>query len=104
MKKVVNFLRGSVEVEAQGAFPERFLNLCAQRGVSFWGVEWVESTAVRLKVPRQERGDLEDLAVRSGCTLSEVERGGLPILCACLCGGGLAGLVSRRKPKKKRKR
>ena len=46
MKKVVNFLRGSVEVEAQGAFPERFLNLCAQRGVSFWGVEWVESTAV----------------------------------------------------------
>ena len=78
MKKVVNFLRGSVEVEAQGAFPERFLNLCAQRGVSFWGVEWVESTAVRLKVPRQERGDLEDLAVRSGCTLSEVERGGLP--------------------------
>ena len=78
MKKVVNFLRGSVEVEAQGAFPERFLNLCAQRGVSFWGVEWVESTAVRLKVPRQERGDLEDLATRSGCTLSEVERGGLP--------------------------
>ena len=78
MKKVVNFLRGSVEVEAQGAFPERFLNLCAQRGVSFWGVEWVESTAVRLKVPPQERCGLEDLAVRSGCTLSEVERGGLP--------------------------
>ena len=35
---------------------------------------------------------------------ASLERGGLPILCACLCGGGLAGLLSRRKPKKKRKR
>ena len=61
MKKVVNFLRGSVEVEAQGAFPRnsRFLNLCAQRGVPLRGVEWVESTAVRLKVPPQERCGLE---------------------------------------------
>ena len=33
-----------------------------------------------------------------------LEQGGAAILCACLCGGGLAGLVSRRKPKKKRKR
>ena len=45
MRRAVNFLRGSVEVEASGPFPERFLNLCAQRGVVFWGVTWLESGA-----------------------------------------------------------
>ena len=39
VRQIVNLLRGSVELEVQGAFPERFLNLCAQRGVAFWGVE-----------------------------------------------------------------
>ena len=35
---------------------------------------------------------------------ASLERGGAALLCACLCGGGLAGLICRRKPKKKRKR
>lgn len=82
MKRVINFLRGSVEVEASGPFPERFLNLCAQRGVSFWGVEWLDGNAVRLTVPRQERGGLEELGERTGCTVREVEREGLPAFLA----------------------
>lgn len=78
MKCVINFLRGSVEVEAAGPFPERFLNLCAQRGISFWGVEWLPGNAVRLTVPRGERDALEELAERTGCKLCDVEREGLP--------------------------
>lgn len=78
MKRVINYLRGSVEVEAAGPFPERFLNLCAQQGVSFWGVEWRDNTAVRLVVPRRERGRLNRLGERTGCTLSDVDRDGLP--------------------------
>ena len=38
--RLVNALRGSVRLEVEGAFPERFLNLCAQRGILFWNVEW----------------------------------------------------------------
>ena len=82
MRRVVNFLRGSVEVEAAGPFPERFVNLCAQRGVPFWGVEWRADGAVRLKVPRSARRGLEELGERAGCTLREVEREGVPAFLA----------------------
>ncbi|OUQ25412.1 hypothetical protein B5E80_04285 [Flavonifractor sp. An135] len=82
MRRAVNFLRGSVEVEASGPFPERFLNLCAQRGVVFWGVTWLESGAVRIQVPRHERRGLEELADRAGCVLTEVERAGVPAFLA----------------------
>ena len=82
MRRAVNFLRGSVEVEASGPFPERFLNLCAQRGVVFWGVTWMDSGAVRIQVPRSARRSLDALAQRAGCTLTEVERSGIPAFLA----------------------
>lgn len=56
LKRMVNALRGSVRLEVSGAFPERFLNLCAQRGIVFWNVEWLEATRLRLTVTRQGSG------------------------------------------------
>ena len=61
VRQIVNLLRGSVELEVQGAFPERFLNLCAQRGVAFWGVEWPDSHTLRLTVAWPDRAGLEEL-------------------------------------------
>lgn len=78
MGRVVNLLRGSVRLEVSGAFPERFLNLCAQRGVAFWRVEWPEEHVLRLTVAWQDRKGLEDLARRTGCTLDEAGQRGVP--------------------------
>ena len=35
---------------------------------------------------------------------ASIEHGGVGVLCACLCGGGLAGLLGRKTPKKKHRR
>ena len=53
LQRLVNALRGNVRLEVEGAFPERFLNLCAQRGILFWNVEWLEDTRLRLTVTRR---------------------------------------------------
>lgn len=52
LRKMINGLRGSVRLEVSGAFPERFLNLCAQNGMAFWDVEWLEATRLRLTLTR----------------------------------------------------
>lgn len=39
MQKIVNFLRGHRAPGADGAFPERFLNICAAENLPFWQVE-----------------------------------------------------------------
>ena len=41
MKRLMNFLRGMADLRVTGLFPERLINLCAQNGVEFWGVEWL---------------------------------------------------------------
>ena len=68
LKRMVNALRGSVRLEVSGAFPERFLNLCAQRGIVFWNVEWLEATRLRLTVTRQGSGPARALGDKVLCT------------------------------------
>lgn len=76
--QIVNLLRGSARLEVTGDFPERFLNLCAQRGTAFWAVEWPDSHTLRLTVAWGDRRGLEELAQRTGCVLREEKRRGMP--------------------------
>ena len=46
MKWLINLLRGYVELQAVGAFPERLLNLCAQERLQFWRLRWLDRKSV----------------------------------------------------------
>ena len=82
MQKWINFLRGSVQVEVTGAFPERFLNLCAQDGVAFWALEWPDGNTLRLRAAAEERKRLEQLARKVMCDITIQKRSGLPYFLA----------------------
>lgn len=82
MQKVINFLRGSVRLEAEGAFPERFLNLCAQNGVAFWAVEWLETGRVAITVPRRDAKRAQALGERASCQVQRQRTGGIPFFLA----------------------
>ena len=78
MQNWINFLRGSLLVEVTGAFPERFLNLCAQRGVAFWGLRLPDPYTLQLRIARKETGTVTELARRVGCEVRTLEQAGLP--------------------------
>lgn len=78
MQKIINFLRGSLAVTATGAFPERFLNLCAQAGIGFWALQWVDTHTLTLRVARKDRDRLAELAQRVQCDLAAGHRTGVP--------------------------
>ena len=80
--RLVNALRGSVRLEVEGAFPERFLNLCAQRGILFWNVEWMETTRLRLTVTRRGSRQAAALGERTLCTVTPAGRKGMPYFLA----------------------
>lgn len=78
MQKVINYLRGSVQLELTGAFPERFLNICAAENVPFWRVEQTDPHTLLVTLAVQDRGLAEQLASRSMCQVREVGRRGMP--------------------------
>lgn len=82
MQKLINYLRGSVCLEITGAFPERFLNLCAQAGIGFWALEWPDGTTLRLKIARGDLRRAEQLAEKVMCELAIINRAGAPFFAA----------------------
>lgn len=78
MQKIINFLRGAVRLELAGAFPERFLNLCAVENLPFWGAEQTDAHTLRVTVALQDRSRAEELARRAMCRAEEAGRFGLP--------------------------
>ena len=78
MKRLMNYLLGVVRVRVTGPFPERLLNLCAQGGVPFWGVEWLDGHTLRLTARRRALGRLTELAGRVDCQVEVEGRRGLP--------------------------
>jgi similar to stage IV sporulation protein len=65
-------------LEVAGAFPERFVNLCAQEGVGFWALEWLDDATLRLCLPGRELRRAQALARRVQCQTTVRSRRGLP--------------------------
>ena len=82
MQFIVNFLRGSVCFTVCGPFPERFLNLCAQNGVGFWGLVWLDAQTLELKVARRDTRKVRALAEKVGCEARAKGRKGVPFFLA----------------------
>ena len=82
MKKVTNLLRGVVEIRAEGPFPERLINLCAQHRLAFWGVEWLDEHTITLMVARPDRKQVRTLGEKIGCTVTTGRGRGVPFFLA----------------------
>lgn len=78
MRHLMNLIRGMVCVRLTGLFPERIINLCAQAGIDFWAMEWLDEHTVRFTTRRSTLGLLEELAGRVGCEVEQESSWGLP--------------------------
>ena len=82
MQKIINFFRGSVLYTVTGAFPERFLYLCAQNAVPFWGLEWLDDHTLRLCFARKDAKKARTLAEKVMCEAKAARRVGVPFFLA----------------------
>ena len=78
MKRLMNFLQGMVTLTLIGPFPERLVNLCAQEGIEFWAMEWLDEHTVRMTIRRRTLKQVEELAQRAACQVTGRSSRGLP--------------------------
>ena len=78
MRRLMNLIRGMVTLKLTGPFPERLINLCAQEGIEFWAMEWLDEHTVRLTTRRHTLERLAGLAEKAGCELTRESSRGLP--------------------------
>jgi similar to stage IV sporulation protein len=78
LNALLNRLRGQVRLRIECAFPERVLNLCSARAISFWDLTWESPTAFTCRLARRDYGRLRQAAERLDCTLTVEGREGAP--------------------------
>ena len=79
-RNVLNFLRGSVQVEIECACPERVLNLCAVEEIAFWDLQWLSPIVLRLRVTRRGWHALREVCTRADAQASRLRERGAPQL------------------------
>ena len=78
MRHLMNLIRGVVVLRLTGPFPERLINLCAQAGIEFWAMEWLDEHTVRFTTRRYTLARLEELAREAGYEAVRESSRGLP--------------------------
>ena len=78
LMQIHNFLRGSLQVDIQGAAIERFLNLCAIHGVAFWDIQTLDADHFTAWVSAGGYFALRPYARKTGCRVRVSRKKGLP--------------------------
>lgn len=78
LKKLFNHLRGSLQIDIYGAAIERFLNICAIHGVSFWDVRCVDAAHFTAWISTGGYFALRPYARNTGCTVRLRRKRGAP--------------------------
>ena len=96
MQAFINRLQGQVRLKIEGAYPERFLNICAANRLPFWGLVYQSETCLHVSMTKKNYHRLEPFAQRAMCTVTLLEKSGLPFFLrrfrhryAFLVGAGL---------------
>lgn len=82
LTSLVHRLQGQLRIRVECPFPERVLNLCAARNLSFWDLEWESATVFTCRITRQDWRQLRQAAEGVDCTLAVVRREGAPFFLA----------------------
>ncbi len=77
MKKLINLLRGYVEWQITGAFPERMLNLCAQHRLQFWRLRWIDNTTFTFRTALLDSKKVTEMADRAMCDTQILAKRGM---------------------------
>lgn len=78
MLSILNFLFGYVFIEVYGAYPERFLNLLAQNGISFWHMQRLDVGKIRICMSLTDYLHIRPFARRAMCHLHIIKKVGFP--------------------------
>ncbi len=79
-EKLIQFIKGYVVLTIEGKFPERFLNVCANRGIYVYDVTYLSKTSVRLRMSLKAYREVPEIAQKTFVTTNEISKGGLLIL------------------------
>lgn len=80
INKILAFLKGSVILEAEGDFLERFLNICSNRGIFLGDIERINGQKIKAEIGIKGFCEIRPIAKKTRTRVRIKKRAGLPFL------------------------
>lgn len=80
IEKIPAFLKGSITIEAEGDFLERFLNVCSNRGIFLGNVERTSEQKLKAEIGIKGFCEIRPVAKKTRTRVRIKKRSGLPFL------------------------
>lgn len=77
LKDGVKRINGIIEVEVQGFFTERFINLCKINNITIWNIKNIVSGIVRFSIALKDFKKLKPIARKTKCKIKIISKNGL---------------------------
>ncbi len=84
-RKAINYLRGSVTVQVESAYPERAVNLIAVHAIPFWDLRWIDETTFTARTSRHSLERLRAVTEKAECVVTPLGQQGAPVLLRSIC-------------------
>ncbi len=80
LTKLLYYLRGYVTITVSGSYPERFLNVCANRHILIWDVFPCGTGVLKCSISLRGFHMLPPIARKTGVQIKIIKKNGLPML------------------------
>lgn len=79
-KILIGYLKGYVNIDVQGYYIQRFINVCISKGIFLWNLKPKKSTYINVNVEIADFKKLREIGKTTKCKIKINERKGLPFI------------------------
>lgn len=80
IKILLNYILGYINIQIEGYYIERFINVCMKNGIFLWGLDRKTSTLMNAKAGINNYRELLEIAKKNGCRVKIKRKRGIPFL------------------------
>ena len=78
--RIWNYVRGYVIIKVEGYFPEKFINVCINRGLFLWDINREKSCLITLKTGIDAFKNMKSIARKTRCRVKIKAKRGIPFI------------------------
>lgn len=79
-KILINYILGYVNIEVEGFYIERFINMCISKRIFLWNMNRKKSSIMSVSIGIEDFKKIKEVSKKSGCKIKINEKKGLPFL------------------------
>ena len=79
-KILINYILGYIDIEVEGFYIERFINMCISKRIFLWNINRKKSSIMHVNIGIQDFKNIREIAKKTSCKVKINTKKGIPFI------------------------